>query len=81
MLKKDFARRDQKTHLDHERLSTPGIRDVNQIWLKREGSQASRLKGLPPAAEPLKVRAIVLGMNLELKLADGEVPVEVTVDE
>ena len=29
MLEKDFARRDQKTHLDHERLSTPGVRDVD----------------------------------------------------
>lgn len=70
-----------KTHLDHERLPTSGVRDVDQIRLQWEGSQAGRLERLPPTTEPLKVRVIVLGMNLELKLADGEVAIEVTVDE
>jgi|SRR6266850_2055555 len=69
------------THLYHLGLRTLPPRDVQQVWLKREGSQACHLQGLPPFEKTIEARTIALRMDLELKLADREVAVHVRVDE
>jgi hypothetical protein len=54
---------------------------VDQIWLEREGSQASSLEGLPPFEKILKVLMVVVRVNFDLKLADGEVTIAMCFDE
>jgi hypothetical protein len=69
------------THLYDLRLRTLPPRDVQQVWLEREGSQARRLQGLPPFDKVGKAPMIVLRVDLELKLADGKEAMRVRVDE
>jgi len=59
------------THLHYLRLYTLPPRDMQQVWLKREGSQADCLEGLPPFEKVLGATAVALRVDLELKLANG----------
>jgi hypothetical protein len=72
----------KKTHLYYLGPATRE-RDVEQIWLEREGSQASRLEGPPPFEEPLKVLmfTVTVHVNFDLELADGKVTIGMCLDE
>ncbi len=70
----------KRTHLYYLGPATRE-RDVDQIWLERAGSQASRLEGPPPFEEPLKVLMITVRVNFDLELADGKVTVGMCLDE
>ncbi len=69
------------TYLYHLRFCTLPPGDVQQVWLEREGSEAGCLEGLPPFQKVLEASTITTGVNLELKLADGEAITGKCVDE
>ena len=69
------------THLRQLRSCTAHNVDVHHVWLSPEGSQARRLQGLPPLGKLIKSLVTLARVNLDLKLADGQVLPSVLGDE